>query len=562
MGLDVDPAEAHAWGWEEIARLRSEMRRIGQQILPGASLEQITHLLETDPARSLTTTASFLDFIAARLTAAREQLASVHFDVDPRIAPLSVELAPVGSPLGAYYQPPSEDFSRPGGIRYAVGDQTVFPLYHQVSTAYHEGFPGHHLQIGTAMTRAERLSRAHRLTVWYPGYGEGWAMYTERLMGELGFFEKPDYELGMLAKQLYRAARVVVDIGLHLGLSIDRASLVAPGEPWSYERAVEFMRVYGHRTPVQAEGEVMRYLGWPGQAATYKLGEREIGRLRHEAREQAGSAFNPRGFSREGDRQRSDASGFVEGDRARLMRAFSRVPGRARRRPRGSGPRRGCWRRRPSCADRATRWVQVVREAAKSWRPRHAVGASCPRGGQVMATAPRGGCQLSREAAKSWRPRHAVGASCPRGGQVMATAPRGGVPVVREAAKSWRPRHAVGAGCPPRGQVGATAPRGGCRLSATRPSRGDRATRWVPVVRHAAKSCATAPRGGCRLSATRPSRGDRATRWVPRPLEASERRVVIEEWASDYRRTSSRPSRVIGDEDGTRLLVRAAPHGS
>lgn len=296
MGLDVDPAEAHAWGWEEIARLRSEMSRIGQQILPGASLEEVTHLLETDPARSLTTTAAFLDFIAARLTAAREQLASVHFDVDPRIEPLSVELAPVGSPLGAYYQPPSEDFSRPGGIRYAVGDQTVFPLYHQVSTAYHEGFPGHHLQIGTAMTRAERLSRAHRLTVWYPGYGEGWAMYTERLMGELGFFEKPDYELGMLAKQLYRAARVVVDIGLHLGLSIDRASLVAPGEPWTYERAVEFMRVYGHRTPAQAEGEVMRYLGWPGQAATYKLGEREIGRLRDEARARAGSAFTLAGF--------------------------------------------------------------------------------------------------------------------------------------------------------------------------------------------------------------------------------------------------------------------------
>ena len=146
------------------------------------------------------------------------------------------------------------------------------------------------------MTRAERLSRAHRLTVWYPGYGEGWAMYTERLMGELGFFEKPDYELGMLAKQLYRAARVVVDIGLHLGLSIDRASLVAPDEPWTYERAVEFMRVYGHRTPAQAEGEVMRYLGWPGQAATYKLGEREIGRLRDEARARAGSAFTLAGF--------------------------------------------------------------------------------------------------------------------------------------------------------------------------------------------------------------------------------------------------------------------------
>ncbi|GMV16178.1 MAG: DUF885 domain-containing protein [Polyangiaceae bacterium] len=283
MGLDVDPREAYAWGWEELRRLLSEMRRAAEQIAPGASLEEVTRLLETDPARSASSPEAFLDFVAARLSEARERLSGVHFDVDPRIVPLSVELAPVGSPLGAYYQPPSEDFSRPGGIRYAIGEQATFPLYHQVSTAYHEGFPGHHLQIGTAMTRADRLCRAHRLTVWYSGYGEGWAMYTERLMGELGYFEKPDYELGMLAKQLYRAARVVVDIGLHLGLELDRDSPFEPGAPWTYERAIEFMRLYGHRTPAQAESEVMRYLGWPGQAPTYKLGEREIAKLRDEA---------------------------------------------------------------------------------------------------------------------------------------------------------------------------------------------------------------------------------------------------------------------------------------
>lgn len=291
MGLDVDPREAYAWGWEELRRLLSEMRRAADRIAPGASLEEVTHLLETDPARSAPSPEAFLDFVAARLGEARERLSGVHFDVDPRIEPLSVELAPVGSPLGAYYQPPSEDFSRPGGIRYAIGEQATFPLYHQVSTAYHEGFPGHHLQIGTAMTRADRLCRAHRLTVWYSGYGEGWAMYTERLMGELGYFEKPDYELGMLAKQLYRAARVVVDIGLHLGLELDRTSPFEPGAPWTYERAIEFMRVYGHRTPAQAESEVMRYLGWPGQAPTYKLGERELIRLRQEAKQRLGERF-------------------------------------------------------------------------------------------------------------------------------------------------------------------------------------------------------------------------------------------------------------------------------
>ena len=296
MGLAVDPREAYAWGWEELQRLLSAMRRAAEQIAPGASLEEITHLLETDPARAAPSPEAFLDFVRGRLAEARERLSGVHFEVDPRIEPISVELAPVGSPLGAYYQPPSEDFSRPGGVRYAIGDQTTFPLYHQVSTAYHEGFPGHHLQIGTAMTRADRLSRAHRLLVWYSGYGEGWAMYTERLMGELGYFEKPDYELGMLAKQLYRAARVVVDIGLHLGLAIDASSPFEPGAPWTFERAVEFMRVYGHRTPAQAESEVMRYLGWPGQAPTYKLGEREILKLRDDARARLGSAFELKPF--------------------------------------------------------------------------------------------------------------------------------------------------------------------------------------------------------------------------------------------------------------------------
>lgn len=296
MGLDVDPHEAYAWGWEEFARLRAQMQSVGSRILAGAPVEEVTQLLETDPERSAASPEAFLEFIDQRLSDARERLSGLHFEVDARIAPLSVQLAPVGTPLGAYYHPPSEDFSRPGGVRYAIGDQLQFPLYHHVSTAYHEGFPGHHLQIGTAMTRAARISRAHRLTVWYPGYGEGWAMYTERLMGELGFFEKPDYEFGMLAKQLYRAARVVVDIGLHLGLDLDRTSPMDPGEPWTFERAVEFMRVYGFRTPAQAEGEVMRYLGWPGQAITYKLGEREITRLRDDARSKLGAQFSLKTF--------------------------------------------------------------------------------------------------------------------------------------------------------------------------------------------------------------------------------------------------------------------------
>ena len=299
VGLAVDPLEAYRWGWDEFARRRAEMARVGAAIVPGGSVDEVRRVLEEDPERCAPTAQAFLSFIEKRLDDARVRLTGTHFDVDPRIEPLTVNLAPAGTPLGAYYLRPSEDFSRPGGVWYSVGDQATFPLYHHVSTAYHEGFPGHHLQNGTAMVNADRISRGQRTTVWYPGYGEGWAMYTERLMGEIGFLEESDYEFGMLAKHLYRAARVVVDIGLHLGLTIADTSPLWPGESWTFDRAVEFMRVYGFRTPAQAEGEVMRYLGWPGQAIAYKLGEREFLSIRADSERRLGSEFDLKAFHRE-----------------------------------------------------------------------------------------------------------------------------------------------------------------------------------------------------------------------------------------------------------------------
>lgn len=121
-------------------------------------------------------------------------------------------------------------------------------------------------------------------------------MYAEVLMGELGYLENPQHYFGMLAKQMYRAARVVVDIGLHLGMQVDERSPLFAGEEWDFDKAVEFMRVYGFRTPAQARDEVLRYLGWPGQAISYKLGEREILNLRSETRERLGNGFDLRAF--------------------------------------------------------------------------------------------------------------------------------------------------------------------------------------------------------------------------------------------------------------------------
>ena len=296
LGMKVDAHEAYEWGWGEFERLVEAMKRVAQGIEPGATLESMTARLEADTELRADSPEEFCAVIQERLVDAVERLDGSHFDVDPRIHDIRVNIAPPGGALGAYYTRPSEDFSRPGSVWYSVGDQTEFPLYHQISTAYHEGFPGHHLQIATAMANAERLSRAHRLTVWYPGYGEGWAMYTERLMGELGFLERPEYEFGMLAKQLYRATRIVVDIGLHLEMGIPASAPIGRGRPWTFDLATQYMRRFGFRTEAQSHAEVLRYLGWPGQAISYKIGEREILSIRAETERRLGPDFDLKRF--------------------------------------------------------------------------------------------------------------------------------------------------------------------------------------------------------------------------------------------------------------------------
>lgn len=296
VGIRIDPDEAYEWGWEEFGRLTGAMDHVGERILPGTGFREVKELLESDPEGLANSTAELVQFVEDVLEQAVGDLAGAHFDVPDVIRPLTVQIAPPGTPLGVYYRGPSEDFSRPGGVWYSIGDQTSFPLYQHRSTAYHEGFPGHHLQIATARYHSENLSRFQRLLTWYPGYGEGWGMYAEVLMGELGYLEDPRSYFGMLAKQMYRAARIVVDIGLHLELEIPSHSPIGPGKPWDFETAVEFMRVYGFRTPAQAEAEVLRYLGWPGQAIAYKLGEREILSIREESRQRLGGDFDLRRF--------------------------------------------------------------------------------------------------------------------------------------------------------------------------------------------------------------------------------------------------------------------------
>lgn len=298
LGLRIDPLETYEWGWSEVHRLHQAMTEVAVELDPSKSLHDVIEMLETDASYAASSQAEFAEFIQERQDQALRHLDGAHFVVPDQIKQVTVNLVPPGAALGAYYLQPSEDFSRPGGIWYSFGERQQIPLWGEVSTAYHEGFPGHHLQVGTSMAQQENLTRAHRLLIWYSGYGEGWALYTERLMDELGYFEKPEYRLGHYSAQQLRACRVVIDIGCHLGLELPDDSLVNPGGSWDYATAVEILHQVAGQPRDVSESEAKRYLGWPGQAIAYKVGERVILGLREEAKRKQGSAFDQKEFHR------------------------------------------------------------------------------------------------------------------------------------------------------------------------------------------------------------------------------------------------------------------------
>jgi uncharacterized protein (DUF885 family) len=298
LGMQLDPDDTYDWGWSEVHRLRGEMQDTAAEIDPDLNIDEVIDLLDGDPGRSAPDHHAFADFVRDIQARAVERLDGTAFDVPPPMCDVTVNLAPTGGALGAWYVAPSEDLERAGSIWYALGERTRIPYWQEVATAYHEGFPGHHLQVGIAVLQREKLSRFHRLFVWYPGSGEGWALYAERLMEELGFFENPEYRLGLLASQLFRSTRVVVDIGAHLEKRIPNDAPLHAGRVWDYDLAVDYMEKIGRQPRDLAQSEVLRYLGWPGQAISYKVGEREILDIRKQAMAAASDSFDSKDFHR------------------------------------------------------------------------------------------------------------------------------------------------------------------------------------------------------------------------------------------------------------------------
>jgi uncharacterized protein (DUF885 family) len=298
LGAAVDLDETYDWGWQELDRLEREKARIADQIKPGATVEEAIELLDADPSMKVDGTDALQAWMQQLSDRVVAELADVHFDIPEPIRTLECRIAPT-TDGGIYYTGPSEDFSRPGRMWWAVPEGvTEFSTWREATTVFHEGVPGHHLQIAQTVYRADTLNRWQRLLCWVSGHGEGWALYAERLMADLGYLDDPAWRLGMLDAQSFRAARVIVDIGMHLKLRIPDGAGFHDGEVWTPELGFEFMQAHCSMPEEFLRFELNRYLGWPGQAPSYKVGERIWLSARDEAKARQGAAFDLKAFHR------------------------------------------------------------------------------------------------------------------------------------------------------------------------------------------------------------------------------------------------------------------------
>ncbi|HEY8720605.1 DUF885 domain-containing protein [Pengzhenrongella sp.] len=302
LGASVDLEETYAWGLEELARVVAEQEAVARQVLGpdapdgGDLVERAVAALDADPARTLHGTEALREWMQATSDAAIAALNGVHFDIPEPALRLECRIAPTQQG-GIYYTPPSDDFSRPGRMWWSVPPGvTEFNTWREKTTVFHEGVPGHHLQCAQSVYSRRTLNRWRRLACWVSGHGEGWALYAERLMGDLGFLDDPADRLGMLDGQRMRAARVVLDIGVHLGLA-------APerwgGGTWDADKAWVFLRANVNMPEAFVRFELNRYLGWPGQAPSYKIGQRLWEQTRDETAATAqarGEEFDLRAF--------------------------------------------------------------------------------------------------------------------------------------------------------------------------------------------------------------------------------------------------------------------------
>ncbi|MBX0298414.1 DUF885 domain-containing protein [Cryobacterium sp. 1639] len=293
LGATIDLDETYEWGIQELARMVDEQESVARQIKPGATVLEAIEFLDGDPARKLHGTDALQRWMQETSDRAVAELGETQFDIPEEIRRLECLIAPTQEG-GIYYTGPTDDFSRPGRMWWSVPvGVTEFDTWRELTTVYHEGIPGHHLQIGQAVYNRAKLNTWRRQLAGTSGHAEGWALYAERLMEQLGYLDDPADRLGMLDGQRMRAARVVLDIGVHLGKTVPDGS-----QTWTADYAFDFLARNVNMNDGFVRFEVNRYLGWPGQAPSYKVGQRIWEQLRDEAQAREGEAFNIKEFHR------------------------------------------------------------------------------------------------------------------------------------------------------------------------------------------------------------------------------------------------------------------------
>jgi len=275
--VDMDADEIHEIGLEQIRKLDEEYRTLGAEVLGTSDLEKIYARLRDDPELRFNSGEEIRATAEAALAKAKATMAG-WFGRLPQ-ADCFVQETPSGPQ--AFYFPPATDGSRPGAFYVNTSDPSAWKRYEMEALAYHEGIPGHHLQLAISGELEDVPEFRKHATV--TAYAEGWGLYTERLADEMGMYSGPLERIGMLSADSLRAGRLVVDTGIH-------------AKGWSRQQAIDF---FAENSPQNLNGiaeEVDRYIGMPGQALAYMIGRLEIMRMRREAEETMGGQFDIKGF--------------------------------------------------------------------------------------------------------------------------------------------------------------------------------------------------------------------------------------------------------------------------
>ena len=280
--LDLAPLDIHNIGLDEIAQIRGQYRELGSRVLGTDSLTMIYQHLRNDPALRFEN----VEQIVAAAQASMDRARAAIPDWFGRLPQTDCVMAQIPGPGAeqaplAFYLPPAVDGSRPGTYFINTTEPATRTRYESEALAFHESIPGHHLQIAIAQELGGIPEfRKHALVT---AYVEGWGLYTERLADEMGLYSGDLERMGILSFDSWRAGRLVVDTGMHaLG--------------WSRDEAIEYLIMNSPQAPNNIETEIDRYIGRPGQALAYKLGQREIFRLRDEAQRRLGADFDIKGF--------------------------------------------------------------------------------------------------------------------------------------------------------------------------------------------------------------------------------------------------------------------------